>query len=273
MSRKVKIVVHFFHSWQGPKSFLRMISSQILLGIFLMTGGYSDHVVGDFLEQGEDVAPSYAIEGQAPHILDDSNIRTTKNKKSASFESTRMQADLVEYDEVADKVYATGHVEISRLGTVLFADKLTYDRKADRIFVEGNVWLRTPKGHYSKTEAFEISGDLKEGSTKAIGGIMSDNGRFVALSSQRLKGKENQFESALYSPCELCNARELEPPTWQIRSRRMIHDEESDTIKHVDATLEMKGVPVLYVPYLHHPGPKTKRKSGLLPLILGTQMI
>lgn len=183
--------------------------------------------------------------------------------------STRLQADNVEYDEKKDIIKAWGHVEITRLDATLFADEVIYDRKEDLIYAHGNVWLYSKDGNLSRTDAIEITGDLKESVSEAISGIMTDNARYVALSSTRHEGHILKFKRVLYSPCQICRRQDLPNPTWQLRSRNLTYDEDTDMVEHLDTTLEIKGIPIMYFPYLYHPGPKTKRKSGVLSPTLG----
>ncbi|MBY0431416.1 MAG: LPS assembly protein LptD, partial [Rhodospirillales bacterium] len=51
---------------------------------------------------------------------------------------------------------------------------------------------------------------------------------------------------------------------WQIKARRVVHDQEAKDIEYRDARLEMFGVPVAYTPYFSHPDPTVKRRSGFL---------
>jgi len=46
---------------------------------------------------------------------------------------------------------------------------------------------------------------------------------------------------------------------------RVLHDRVNKTVEYNNAWLEFAGVPILYTPYLSHPDPSVKRKSGVLP--------
>ena len=77
-----------------------------------------------------------------------------------------------------------------------------------------------------------------------------------------MDGKFTQLSKAVFSPCKVC---ELDPtPLWRIRARKVIQDEEARDILYEDATFEVFGVPVAYLPYFRHPDPTVKRRSGFL---------
>ncbi len=54
------------------------------------------------------------------------------------------------------------------------------------------------------------------------------------------------------------------PPLWCISAARVVHDQSQATITYQDATFEVFGVPILYLPYFQHPDPSVKRRSGFL---------
>ena len=190
-------------------------------------------------------------------------------EKNLSNEKTLMLADSVDFDQHKDIVRARGHVQVARDKMTLYADEITYDRKADLIVAQGNVRLVDADNNMSFAHRIELSGDFKEGVAHAIRGIMADDALFAANSIKRTNGTRNQFNQVAYTPCEVCRSDPHKSPTWQIKSRHMIWDEVSGDITHADARLEIGDIPVIYTPYLSHPGPTVKRRSGFLSAILG----
>lgn len=202
------------------------------------------------------------------------NVQDTQEpaglRGQASETPTRLYADQVDYDRQEDIVFARGKVEVTYGGAVLFCDEARYDRGRDRIYARGHVWLRQDDGNLVYVDEIDVSGDLKSAQAVDVRGIMTDASKYRALQVERRDGTVDYFSGVLYSPCHVCRKAPEVEPTWQLRSRNMVYDEEEDTVYHYDSTMEIKGVPVMYLPYLHHPGPKTKRKSGFLTPILST---
>jgi LPS-assembly protein len=65
-------------------------------------------------------------------------------------------------------------------------------------------------------------------------------------------------------PVKVCKAHPEQAPTWQLKSDKIIHDQERELVEYHHAWLEMWGWPIFYTPYFSHPDPAVKRKSGFL---------
>lgn len=210
----------------------------------------------------------------APLLADDQAFLNPTIKIS-SFEAknqgqrTLLFADNLSYDDKKSIVKAKGNVEVSHGEMTLYADEIVYNQKQDQIIAIGHVRLVDGQQNITFTDRFEISGDLKQGLSKTVQGIMADGSLFAANTIKRTKGTYNQLDQVVYSPCQVCRKSPSKAPTWLIKSRHMVWDEETGDITHADATLEMWGVPVMYTPYLSHPGPTVKRRSGVLTPFFG----
>jgi LPS-assembly protein len=73
----------------------------------------------------------------------------------------------------------------------------------------------------------------------------------------------NALDQVIFTTCTVCEA-EGTAPTWTLRARRAVQNQDTQMITYQDAVLEIKGVPILYVPYFAHPDPSSERRSGLL---------
>ena len=54
-------------------------------------------------------------------------------------------------------------------------------------------------------------------------------------------------------------------PPWVLKSKKMTHDNKTKTIYYDNAIIKVYNIPIFYFPYLSHPDPTVKRRSGLLP--------
>ena len=54
------------------------------------------------------------------------------------------------------------------------------------------------------------------------------------------------------------------PPLWQLKAKKIIHNQKQQELEYYDVWMEMAGIPVAYSPYSWHPDPTVKRKSGFL---------
>lgn len=175
-----------------------------------------------------------------------------------------LNADQVTYDQNADVATAIGHVEVAQNGRLLRADKIIYDKKRDVVTAFGHVALIEADGQVSFADKFEVSSDMKQGFVDQIGVLLADNSRFAAQEGERVDGRYIILRRATYSACDLCKDDPKQPPLWQLKAAKVMHDNETKRITYRDAFLEVAGIPVFYTPYFSHPDPTVKRKSGFL---------
>ena len=175
-----------------------------------------------------------------------------------------LQADELRYDSELDIVTASGNVEVSQQQRVLLADTISYNRKRDLMTASGNVSLMEPTGEVLFAEFMELTGDLKDGVISNLRLVLADSARMAANGARRSAGERTEMSKVVYSPCDLCAEDPSRPPLWQVKAVKVVHDTESKTIEYRDAWMEIAGVPVMYTPYLSHPDPTVRRRSGLV---------
>ena len=92
--------------------------------------------------------------------------------------------------------------------------------------------------------------------------VLAENIKLAAVEARRVDGRYNTLSKVVYSPCIVCS--DSPTPLWRIRARRVIHDEEARIIHYENATFDLFGVPIGWLPYFRHPDPSVKRASGFL---------
>lgn len=175
-----------------------------------------------------------------------------------------LSAEHLDYDEDLGIVTARGHVELSQGSRLLLADTVSFSEKTNIVTASGNVSILEPTGEVLFANYTELSDDMSRGFVDQVRVLMSDNSKFAAMQGERLDGRYTRMEKGVYSPCELCASDPTRPPIWQIRAARITHDQEKHDIYYRDATLEVLGVPVMYLPFFGHPDPTVERRSGFL---------
>lgn len=181
-----------------------------------------------------------------------------------------LKADDLTFDDSLGLVVARGNVEISQNNRVLMADTVTYNQKTDVMTASGHVSLMEATGEVTFAEYAEFTDDLKNGVVDSIRMLLADNSRLAANGGRRIGGVTTEMSKAVYSPCDLCKSDPTKAPLWQVKAVRVTHDSVSKDVEYRDATLEIYGVPVGYVPYFSHPDPTVKRRSGFLAPSYGT---
>lgn len=183
-----------------------------------------------------------------------------------------MTADELTFDEDLGLATASGNVEIVQGERILNADAVSYNQRDDVVTASGNVVLLEPTGEVLFAEYAELTEDMREGFLRGFRMLLTDDSRLAAVSAQRRGGVKTELTRAAYSPCVNCTGIDGEP-LWQVKARRVIHDSDAQEVVYRDATLELLGLPVLYTPYLSHPDPTVKRKTGFLTPTFGVSSL
>jgi len=185
----------------------------------------------------------------------------------------RFSADEMQHDRGLDIVTARGNVQVQNQDRILTADVIVYNRKQNFVTASGNVTLLEPSGEVLFAEFMELSGDLRDGIIADLRAILKDGSLIAASGGRRTNANILDLRNAVYSACKLCDDDPSRPPLWQVKAVKVIHDKQRQTIEYRDAWLEFAGIPILYTPYLSHPDPTVKRKSGFLTPSFGSSNV
>jgi len=180
-----------------------------------------------------------------------------------------LEANQMSYDEQNEIVHAFGNVVLTQNNRTLKTDKITYMVLQDKVVATGNVELIETTGEIYKAEEFELTNQMKDGFVRGLYGSLADGGYFTAEEGQKIQDREIIMKKASYTACEACKTDPSKSPAWQLRARDIKHDKEAKQISYKDATLEIKGIPIAYIPHFSHPDGSVKRKSGFLTPSIG----
>lgn len=180
-----------------------------------------------------------------------------------------VRAQNVTHDEAARTLTASGDVEVLQAGRILKADEIVYDLAEDRVVASGHVVLNEPNGDVHFFDEIALSNAMKDGFVRGLRSLLKDGSRFTAAEGQRQAGTKLAMKEASYTPCEPCKTDPSRPPAWSIRAESVTHDEIAKTVSYENATFDVLGTPLLWVPYFSHADGTVKRKSGFLSPKLG----
>lgn len=164
-------------------------------------------------------------------------------------------------DQHLQTITAIGDVNIVRDNLTVKADKIVYNQKDDIVTAIGNVALLNEDGTVVFSDYVVLSDKMQEGEMENIKIIMKDKSQVAASKVTKYANDDKEMENAVYSPCDVCTGKD---PLWQLKAKRIKHDAENKNVYYNHAFLELKGVPVFYTPFLSHPDPTVKRRSGFL---------
>ncbi|MBL4693228.1 MAG: LPS-assembly protein LptD [Magnetovibrio sp.] len=183
---------------------------------------------------------------------------------SADSPPAAFSADSMTHDNELGIITARGHVEINQSGRTLIADLISYDQTRDLIRASGNITLLRTNGDVIFADTMEVTGDLKNGVIDNMRAVLADKSRIAAQRGKLVNDEVMTMDRVVYTRCNPCQAGSNHAPLWQIKSVKVVHDRKTKTVTYQDSWLEIAGIPVLYMPYLSHPDPTVKRKSGFL---------
>lgn len=175
-----------------------------------------------------------------------------------------VEADEMHYDKKKMMVSASGSVKVMQGDRILMADKVSYDQKNNVVKASGNISLLEPDGSVVFADEIELKDDLKAGIVDRFSAKFKDESRLAANKAERLDEDVTVLEKVVYSPCPLCEDDPKKAPLWQVKANKATIDRKEQRVKYNNAFFEVKGVPVLYTPYLSHATPDADRKSGFL---------
>lgn len=157
---------------------------------------------------------------------------------------------------------ARGHVEIFYQGQKLTAQSVTYDQANDRLLIEGPIVLSDGKGAVILASQADMSADFTQGVLTSARLVLQQQLQLAAAEIQRVDGRYTAMQRVVASSCKICEGSST--PLWEIRARRVVHDQAEQQLYFDHAQFRLGGVAVMYIPRLRMPDPTLKRTSGFL---------
>jgi LPS-assembly protein len=180
-----------------------------------------------------------------------------------------LEADVVTDDEAQQIVTAEGDVQLRYGQRTMRADRLDYNLSTGLIHATGDVQIVDESGSIQYAEEVELDPNLNIGVATELRARFGATGRLAARSAVRRGEGRNELRRVVYTSCPICEGTDR-PPTWTIRARRAVQDQDNRTISYRGAVLEIVGVPLVYIPYFAHSDPSVGRASGLLTPSIGS---
>lgn len=177
-------------------------------------------------------------------------------------ETATLVADRLEI--AADsRLIAEGGVEVFYQGRRLKAARIVFDRVSDRLLIEGPITLTENDGSIIiLASQADLASDLTEGILTSARIVMDQQLQMAAAQIRRSGGRYTQLDRAVASACRVCEGSTT--PLWEIRARRVTHDQLEQQIYFDHAQFRLAGVPIFYIPRLRMPDPTLERSSGFL---------
>lgn len=159
------------------------------------------------------------------------------------------------------RLVAQGNVEVFHEGTRLSAHAISYDPAHDLLTIEGPIFIVTPAGDVLAATRAELDPRLENGILRGARLVLDQRLQLAANRIDRAGGNLTQLSRVVATSCAVCAGR---TPLWEIRARRVVHDEDAQQLHFENATLRVRGVPVFWLPWMRLPDPTLERATGLM---------
>ncbi|MFZ5618552.1 MAG: LPS-assembly protein LptD [Pseudomonadota bacterium] len=215
-----------------------------------------------------------AIAPAAAEAPDELTVGERASVASPAAESEKerilFEAETVTREKENSPIVAEGNVRAYFGERYLRADRLSYDPATDIVTAEGNVSITDKTLETVFAGRVELTGDLRDGIAENFSALLEQNARLAAESAVREQGARTRLRNAVYTACSVCDKEgDAKTPTWRVKALRVTRDEERKVVRFHHAFFEIKGVPILYAPFLQAPDPSVERQSGFLTPLIG----
>src|SRR6185295_12641489 len=153
---------------------------------------------------------------------------------------------------------------ITDQGRTLLADRVEYDQANDKVTAFGHVTITDTRGNVAFADHVVLTDHMRDGALQGFGALLGKTGRLAAKSAQRINGNVVIAKRTVYSPCEICKETGQRTPLWQVKAERVVYDQTKHKVRFNSATIEVKGVPVAWLPAFSVPDPTVRYATGLL---------
>ncbi len=195
---------------------------------------------------------SVEIEGDNLETLLDRKMKARGNAILKKGNKT-IKAEVIDYDEVSEKVTTNGNTNIDLENMSLTGSKLNYKFSDQTGYIDDATFNFTPdkkqekssvrKGVVITERTYDFRGEAKT----------------VFLEGENKK----RLQSSKITSCE------VDSDDWYLKSSTMEVNTKTDRVNAYNSVIEFKGLPVLYTPYINFSLNKN-RKSGFLASTFGT---
>jgi LPS-assembly protein len=180
---------------------------------------------------------------------------------AAAQDRATLVADRVEIAG-GDRLVAAGAVEVFFEGRRLRASRITYDRGADRLIIDGPITLTDGAGTVILADQADLAADLSEGILTSARMVLEEQLQLASAEILRVGGRYTRLGRTVASSCKVCAGNPT--PLWEIRARRVVHDQSERQLYFDNAQLRVGGLPVFWLPRLRMPDPTLDRATGFL---------
>ncbi|MEJ6398144.1 LPS-assembly protein LptD [Yoonia sp. 208BN28-4] len=160
-----------------------------------------------------------------------------------------------------EQLIAEGNIEAFYDGTRLSARRIVYDRASDRLMIDGPIFITDGTGNLITADRASLDPRLENGLLRGARLVLDRQLQLAATQIARVDGRYADLRQVAATSCQICGQQ---APLWDIRADRVVHDQDARQLYFDNAVLRVRGLPILWLPYMRLPDPTLDRATGLL---------
>ena len=196
---------------------------------------------------------SIVIEGDSLESILDRKLRATGNASILKGDQS-ITADFIEYDQISEELYAKGQIIITTPDLELKGTELEMSLAENTGTIANGSFVANINKTFSIEQADDGS-NISEVKTSKFNNKLRGTATKIFLEGEDKKNLE-------FAKVTTCEADQNE---WFITSQETVIDQSSGNIKAKDAVLSIRGVPIMYSPYIDFSMNSQRRSGWLLP--------
>ncbi len=161
------------------------------------------------------------------------------------------------------RLIARGNVEAFQGTTRLSAQAIEYNPDTGALTITGPIVIEDGASVLILASQAELSEDLENGLLTGARLVLNDQLQLASVQMNRVGGRYTQLYKTAVTSCRICE-NDPRPPLWQIRAKRVVHDQEERQLYFDGMQLRVLNTPIFYLPRLRLPDPTLERATGVL---------
>lgn len=175
-----------------------------------------------------------------------------------------IQADQLQSTD-DDGILARGNVEMRHKERIIRADQVSHNGATGVTIAEGNTRTIADDGTVQFSDRIVYDDTMSSGVSENFAAIGKDNSKVFARRVERVNEFTTRLTNIIYTPCQLCQKDGVtRAPSWSIEAGQITQRKDKKMVYYNNAVVKLRGVPVLYMPYMWTPDPELERASGFL---------
>ncbi len=176
-------------------------------------------------------------------------------------EKAVIEADNLIYDKEAKILTAEGNVVFGYDGREIKAQKIEYNQNTRMIKADDGVEFKDETGAVFRAKNIFVTDQFDKGEMHDVTAKFEDGSTFDTENLTITGINQYDLKNSAYSPCKMClGGKRL----WEFDAEKIIYDEKDGRVKYENTYLKVLGKKVAWLPYISHPTPSAKSKSGFL---------